>query len=172
MSRHLIILLSLSAVACDPAATSEPLIYDGPLSEAEQVTLFYTEHNLLKVKMTAARILEFQNGDREFPDGIYLEFYDEFGALSSTLRANRARYFKEQDQWQGQGNVIVVNLHQHQQLDTEELYWKPQTERIFTDSFVTIKLESEVIYGTGLDARQDLSSYTIRKPEGEFILRE
>jgi LPS export ABC transporter protein LptC len=172
MTRQIAAILSLLTVACDPSASTEPLIYDGPLSEAVHVTLYYTEHNLLKVKMTAPRILEFQNGDREFPEGIYLEFYDELGALSSTLRANTARYFKEQDQWQGRGNVTVVNLQQHQQLDTEELYWKPDTEKIFTDSFVTIKLESEVIYGKGLDAKQDLSSYTIRKPEGEFILRE
>ncbi len=166
------VIITIGLMSCESETQQEPLIYDGPLSEAEQVTLHYTEHQQIKIKMTAPKIFEFQNGDREFPEGLYLEFYDEQGELSSTLKANRARYFKEQNQWQGQGNVTVNNIKQHQQLDTEELYWKPDTEKIFTDSFVTIRLESEVIYGTGLDAKQDLSSYTIRKPEGEFLLKE
>jgi hypothetical protein len=45
-------------------------------------------------------------------------------------------------------------------------------KKIFTEKFVTIKLESEVIYGTGLDALQDLSSYTIKKPEGDFEIKD
>ena len=60
------------------------------------------------------------------------------------------------------------NLEKKQQLNTEELFWTPATMKIFTEKFVTIKLENEVLYGTGLDATQDLSTYTIRKPQGEF----
>jgi hypothetical protein len=29
-----------------------------------------------------------------------------------------------------------------------------------------------VLYGTGLDATQDLSAYTIKKPQGEFEIKE
>lgn len=59
-----------------------------------------------------------------------------------------------------------------QQLNTEELFWRPLTKRIFTEKFVTITLESEVLYGTGLDAMQDLSTYTIKKPEGVFDIKD
>lgn len=146
--------------------------YSGPLREAVDVDMLFAEKDRIKVKMKAKRILEFKNGDREFPDGVYLEFYDIEGKLTSTLKANQAYYFKKEDQWRGRGNVEVKNMEKKQELFTEELFWNPLKKKIFTEKFVTIKLESEVIYGTGLDALQDLSSYTIKKPEGDFEVND
>lgn len=134
--------------------------------------MFYNEKDRVKVRLQTPRILEMQNGDREFPEGLDMEFFDEAGKLSSTLRANYAYYYKADNKWLGRGKVEVKNMAQNQQLNTEELFWKPDTKRIFTDKFVTIRLENEVIYGTGLDAAQDMSDYTIKNPEGEFEVKE
>jgi LPS export ABC transporter protein LptC len=170
-SIHLMLLVLLTA-ACNPSELKEPLIYDGPLRVGEDVELYYTEDNQVKVKMIAAVVFEFENGDREFPEGIYLEFYDEQGKLESTLRANEAYYFKKENQWRGRGKVEVKNLEKNEQLNTEELFWKPAEEKIFTDKFVTIRQESDVIYGQGLEAKQDMSDYVIKKPEGEFSVED
>jgi LPS export ABC transporter protein LptC len=101
-----------------------------------------------------------------------MEFYDEFGKISSTLKANKAYYFKKEDQWRGQGNVEVKNIQKNEQLNSEELFWKPKEEKIFTEKFVTIRMQSDVIYGEGLDAKQDLSSYKILKPTGSLEIDE
>ena len=92
--------------------------------------------------------------------------------MTSTLRANTAFYFKTEEKWRGRGKVEVKNIAKNEQLNTEELFWKQDTKRIFTEKFVTIKQQTEVIYGTGLEAAQDLSDYTILKPEGEFEVKE
>jgi LPS export ABC transporter protein LptC len=162
----------LFLAGCSAKQAGEPVEYRGPLREAVDVDMLYAEKDRIKVKMKAKRILEFKNGDREFPEGIYLEFFDLNGKLTSTLKANQAYYFKKEDKWRGRGNVEVKNLEKKQQLFTEELFWFPLRKKIFTEKFVTIKLESEVIYGTGLDALQDLSSYTIKKPEGDFEVKD
>lgn len=164
--------LVLVLSACTTQEATKPVLYEGPLSEAEDVEMFYSEKDLVKVKLKAKKIFEFQNGDREFPEGIYLEFFDEFGTKTSTLQANSAYYFKEENKWRGRGKVEVINTAKQEQLNTEELFWKPDTKKIFTDKFVTIKLQNEVIYGTGLDAAQDLSTYQIKNPEGEFTVEE
>lgn len=159
--------------SCNQAEFKEPLIYDGPLQVIEDVELYYTENNRVKVKMIAAMVYEFENGDREFPEGIYLEFFDEeTGKLESTLRANEAYFFKKENQWRGRGKVEVKNLEKNEQLNTEELFWKPAEEKIFTDKFVTIRQQSDVIYGQGLEAKQDMSDYIIKKPEGEFAVED
>lgn len=170
--RILFCLLLFSLASCKSKETSEPVEYRGPLREASEVDMLYSEKDRIKVKMKAKRILEFKNGDQEFPDGLYLEFYNEFGVMTSSLKANQAYYFKKENQWRGRGKVEVKNLVKKQQLNTEELFWNPVTKKIFTEKFVTIKLETEVIYGTGLDALQDLSTYTIRKPEGDFEIKD
>lgn len=167
-----VLLLFLVLASCDPSDVKAPLVYDGPLTVAENVELYYTEDNRVKVKMIAPVVSEFENGDREFPEGLYLEFYDENEALESTLRANHAYYFKKENQWRGRGKVEVKNLEKNEQLNTEELFWKPDKQRIFTDKFVTIRQQSDVIYGQGLEAKQDMSDYIIKKPEGEFTVED
>jgi LPS export ABC transporter protein LptC len=158
--------------SCNKQEVSEPVEYTGPLREVENIEMYYTENERIKVKMTADLVYEFKNNDREFPKGIYLEFYNEFGRLESTLKANHAYFFKEKNQWRGRGNVEVKNIEKSEQLNTEELFWEPQKEKIFTDKFVTIKQQGDVIYGEGLEAKQDLSDYTIAKPAGEFEVSE
>ncbi|MEX2233998.1 MAG: LPS export ABC transporter periplasmic protein LptC [Cyclobacteriaceae bacterium] len=172
---HLKIILALlmfSFTACNQSDMKEPLVYDGPLRIGENVEMYYTEDNRVKVKMIAAMVYEFENGDNEFPKGIYLEFFNEFGKLESTLRANEAYYFKKENQWRGRGKVEVKNLEKNEQLNTEELFWKPAEEKIFTDKFVTIRQQADVIYGQGLEAKQDMSEYIIKKPEGEFAVED
>lgn len=169
---RLYVALLLLLPACTAKQTGEPVEYRGPLREATTVDMLYAEKDRIKIKLVAKRILEFKNGDQEFPEGLYIEFYDEMGNLTSTLKANHAFRFKKDNLWRGRGKVEVKNIEKKQELNTEELFWNPMTKKIYTDKFVTIRLESEVIYGTGLDALQDLSSYTIRKPEGDFEIKD
>lgn len=158
--------------ACSTSETTVPVEYEGPLSEAENVKMQYAEKDRVKVILTAAKILEFANGDEEFPEGIFIEFYDELGNKTSTLRANDAYFFKQENKWRGRGNVEVINTQKQEQLNTEELFWTPTDKKIFTEKFVTIKLQSEVLYGTGFEAKEDLSDYRIKDPSGDFTVDE
>ncbi|MEL7001367.1 MAG: LPS export ABC transporter periplasmic protein LptC [Bacteroidota bacterium] len=146
--------------------------YEGPIREARDMTLFHSESAQVKVKLVTARLLEYESGDKEFPEGIYIEFFDENGKMTSTLEANEAYYFKEEDHWRGRGDVEVKSIENSQQLNTEELFWKPKEEKIFTEKFVTIKLPEQILNGYGLDAKQDFSFYHIKDPTGVIYLNE
>jgi LPS export ABC transporter protein LptC len=167
----LALLLAINA-ACLNQESSKPVLYEGPLREAEDITMYYTEKDQMKVLLKAKKVNQFQNGDQEFPEGIYMEFYDATGKITSTLKANTAYYFKSEDKWRGRGDVVIINQEKNEQLNTEELFWKPGTKKIFTDKFVTIKQEGEILYGTGLEADQDLSNYKMKKIAGEFEVKE
>jgi LPS export ABC transporter protein LptC len=174
---HLLIAVSFALVlllfpSCNQTEVKEPVEYKGPLREVDNVETFYSENNLIKVKIVAEQLYEFANGDREFPKGIYVEFFDETGQLESTLRANHAFYFKEENLWRGRGKVQVKNIAKNEQLNTEELFWKSTEERIYTDKFVTIRQQGDVLYGEGLQAKQDMSDYTIIDPKGDFEVKE
>ncbi|MCX8490197.1 MAG: LPS export ABC transporter periplasmic protein LptC [Cyclobacteriaceae bacterium] len=157
---------------CQIKETAKPVIYEGPLREAENILMNYTENDRMKAILKAKKIFDYQNGDQEFPEGIYLEFFDKTGKLTSTLRANTAFYFKGENRWRGRGNVIVKNIEKGQQLNTEELFWKPDTKKIFTEKFVTITDENDVLYGTGLDAFEDMSNYNIKNPTGTMEVKD
>jgi LPS export ABC transporter protein LptC len=159
--------------SCDRADNNtKPLIYDGPISEGEDVEMLYSEKERVTIKLKAKKVREFQNGDYQFPEGIFIEFYNEQGAITSTLKANSAFYYKADNKWKGVGDVEVKNIEKNEQLNTEELFWFPAKKDISTDKFVQIRTGKEVIYGTGLEAKQDMSKYRIQKVEGEFAIDE
>lgn len=168
----LLLLIAAFCSSCNNMEVKTPVEYKGPIRKGENVEHFYSENNKVKVKMVAAEVDEFENGDQEFPKGLYLEFYDPEGNLESTLRANHAYYFKKDEQWRGRGKVEVRNVEKQEQLNTEELFWKPKQKKIFTEKFVTIRQQGDVIYGTGLEANQDMSDYVIKKPYGDFEVKE
>ena len=104
------IILSFVIIGCTQSDFKEPLEYTGPLREVENLELYNSENDQIKSKLTADVFYEFANGDREFPKGVYIEMYNEFARLQSTLRANYAKYIKEEDHWRGQGKVEVKNV--------------------------------------------------------------
>ncbi|MFM7193424.1 MAG: LPS export ABC transporter periplasmic protein LptC [Bacteroidota bacterium] len=165
------LLAAVLLASCGGLEHRRVIEYQGPIREADTIEMLYAEEDALKVKMKAGKVREFQNGDREFPDGIFIEFFDSL-RLTTVLSANRAYYFKSTNKWRAQGKVELKSMLQDEQLNTEELYWFPGTKKVSTDKFVTIRTGKEVIFGTGLDATQDLSAYQIRRVEGEFEVEE
>jgi LPS export ABC transporter protein LptC len=165
---------TLLMTACGDSGdeTLEILEYDGPLQEAENIVMYYSETADIKVKLEADKLMEFENGDREFPEGIYMEFFDETGAISSTLKADQAFYFKEQDLWRGRGNVIVRSYANDEQLDTEELFWDPGIQEIYTDKTVIMTQGPDIMRGKGMRAAQDFSWYTWGDPDGVISIQE
>lgn len=158
-------------LGCQGMENRKIIEYQGPVREAENMEMLYAENDLLRVKMKGGKIREFRNGDREFPEGLYIEFFDS-AKVTSTLSANMAYYFKSTNKWRAQGKVELKSQLKNEQLNTEELFWFPGTKRMSTEKFVTVRTGKEVIYGTGLDAAQDLSEYQIRRVEGEFEVDE
>jgi LPS export ABC transporter protein LptC len=165
----ILIIISLLSAACEKAQNpDEILTYSGPFVELDNVETLYSDSAVLRVKLKAAKQLELQNGDREFPQGLYIEFFDEKGKKSSTLTSNRGTYKKDDNLYIVRGNVMIQNLVEKKKLKTEELKWDPEKEKVKTDKFIRIEGPEEILTGTGLDANQDFSSYTIHKPEGIF----
>ena len=173
MKNFLILSLAILLAACseDQTPLNEREVYDGPVKQGTDVVMTYSEETLKMVVLKAETLLEFKSGNREFPDGLFIEFYDQNEKLSSTLEGDKGYYYRAENLWKVTGDVSVVSFERNQQLNSEELYWDPDEEKIYTEKFVTIRLEREVIYGTGLVSNQDFTDYTIENPKGEFIVQ-
>ena len=118
----------------------------------------------------AAKLLRYENGDEEYPEGIYVEFYGKDTVITSTLEGDKAYYTKETDEYQAVGNVKLESLKNQQKLSTEELFWSRKDKQVYTEKFVIIETKEDVLHGEGLTAAQDFSSYRILKPTGELGL--
>jgi LPS export ABC transporter protein LptC len=173
--KALVFLVFISMVsACFPERETpkEVEVYNGPLMEVDNVQTLYSDSSVLRVKLKAPKEHELQNGDKVFPEGIYLEFFDDKGILNSTLTANSGRLIKETNLYQVTGNVVIKNLLEKEQLNTEELFWNPVDKKINTDKFVRIQTPKEILTGEGLTANQDFTRYKILKPKAIFSVPE
>ena len=145
--------------------------YTGPVLETGHAINYYSDSAVVKMRMESPRQLDFGNGDREFPEGLYLEFYEK-GKMTSTLRADYCYYTAEDDLYKATGNVVIQRVDNNDRLDTEELYWNQRKEDVFTDKYVIIQQGGELMEGVGLEAKQDFSYYKILDPKGTILLNK
>ena len=145
--------------------------YDGPVMEVENVETLFSDSAIVKIKLLADKQLEYENGNREFPEGIFIEFYEN-GQVSSTITANQGFYYKKENKYTATGNVVVKNTQKNEELRTEELHWEPTKQEINTDKYVEIETESDIFMGNGLTAKQDFSDWRILKPTGTITFED
>ena len=133
--------ITLLLLACDEDAkqVEDYPEFTGPIMEVDSSTILYSDSAVVRVKIEAPKQLEFENGDKEFPNTIFIEFFEPGGELSSTLEADKAYYVKETDVYRANGDVEVIGYIEPQKLNTEELFWNPTKEEIYTGSFCTYR---------------------------------
>ncbi len=170
----LLIFSTFALVSCEEDKKPERAVaYNGPIEEINNVKLLYSEAALMRVKLTTARQLRYSNEDRKYPKEVLIDFYDPTGSkVVTTLRSDSGRYDKAKDLYTVMGHVVVINKAKQEKLQTNLLHWNPNTKKVYTERRVIVSSQQtgERLYGLGLDANQDFSRYSIRKPTGVFNL--
>lgn len=171
--KFVVIIISIFTFSCQEKVKEEaPQVYTGPLSRLLEATIVFSDSAKQKAVVEAKELLDLQNGDQEVPQGMFITFFKKNGSISATLRANYAYYYKEEGRWKATGNVIVNNIENQETLKSEELFWEPKNEDVYTDKFVRIETSGELMTGTGLKAKQDFSEWTLANPEGIIDIEE
>ena len=142
--------------------------YEGPTLEVTDAKFLFSDSAVVKNKITAKRQLQYGNGNLDFPEGLYIESYGENQKVTSTIVADRGQFDQETNEFIAEGNVVVQNIESGETLKTEVLHWNRNDKRVYTDRYVEIISQEEVIMGEGLTAEEDMSSYRILKPTGSF----
>ena len=159
----------LTYFSCDNKEEHENIeIYNGPIRTLINTKTLVTDSGMALMNISSPKRLDYENNDSVWPKGFFLKIFDRKGELNSTFKADCVLYDNKLDRYTGIGNVIVVNIHSQDQLDTEELHWDPNKQEFQTDKFVTITSEGEVHSGTGMTSHQSISYYTIHNPRGNM----
>jgi LPS export ABC transporter protein LptC len=157
--------------SCEETKTTKiTRAFTGPIEEINDVKMLYSEQAIVKVKMTTARQLRYINDDRRYPQEVNVVFYGPTGQEVTTLRSDSGKYNRATDLYTVMGNVVVINKIKQEKMTTDLLNWNPNTKKIYTEKPVTVlsRLTGERLTGIGLDATQDFSQYSMRKPTGVF----
>lgn len=143
-----------------------------PGMEADKFEMLYSDSAVVRFKLIAPKLIRYdQEKDpfTEFPDGVEIEKYNSQMKVVSRITANYARHLEKEDKWLAKNNVVAVN-EQGDSLKTEELIWDEKKGKIYTDQFVKIIRQDQVINGIGMESDQNLANWEIKKPTGTLYL--
>ncbi len=172
MNNLFILVVLLLLISC--SGNNENILnipeYEGPISEVYDATHYYSDSAVVKLKIETPVQWDFENGDQEFPEGIFIEFFDNLGQTTNTLRADHCKYTFEDKVYKATGNVVMKGIKTNEQLNTEELFWDMDKERVYTDKFVMIETENQIVKGNGLESNQDFTEWEIKNSVGTISL--
>ena len=140
-----------------------------PIEQIKGAELLHTENGKVKVKLLASRIERFQDIQPAliFSDHLEVYFYNDSSQLKSTLIADYASIDEEKKIMLAQNNVILISSD-GKKLETDELVWDENKNKIYTDKKVKITTGKEVVYGEGFTSTPDFKQYSITKIHGTF----
>lgn len=145
-----------------------------PVSRGKNVALLYSEKSNVKINITAPLMEEYgleEDKYMEMKKGIKVLFYDSLMNVSSTLTSNYAINRVAEKIMEAKDDVVVVN-DKGEVLHTEHLIWLQDSSKIYTDEFVKITTEDEIIMGEGMEANQDFTKWSIKKIKGIINIKE
>lgn len=140
----------------------------------DSVKTLISDSGITRYRIEAPQWLVYDKTDppfQEFPQGVYLEQFDEDLAVQASLKADYAHYDETTQIWLLRGNVHSLN-RKGEEFDTPELNWDQKSHRVYSDSVIHIKREKSIITGVGFDSNEEMSQYTILNPTGVFPIKE
>ena len=103
----------------------------------------------------------------KFPQGLFLEKFDDNFKVEATIRCDSAIYFKAEKLWRLDGDVEIRNSKK-EVIETEQLFWDQAIHEVRSDSFVHIERSDRILEGYGFKSDEQLRNYLINKPSGIF----
>lgn len=140
---------------------------DLKIEQAKDVEILYSDSAQIKLKIkapTLKRYVEKKNSIDEFPDGVLVEFYDNYGKIISWLESDYAIRKDEDKKIYVKQNVKLFNTNDDE-LSTDELIWNEETGEIFTNKYVRIAQpqRGDTLFGYGFIAKQEFQRFQLNK---------
>lgn len=134
---------------------------------------FVTDSGYYKYEFSTPEMHQFDNLEEPiigFPKGLTFKMFDQKGTqLSSRIACRNAIYYKKKELWELNNDVEAVT-EKGDLLSTEQMFWDTKERRIYSDKFVKITTQNQVITGIGFESDDSMSKYEIKSPGGEIEL--
>lgn len=145
---------------------------DLPVVEAENYESLTTDSGEVRFFLKAPKLLQFDVEGKthlEFPAGIELIKYDANHQIISSITADFAKQFPDEDKWEAKNNVVATNAA-GDTLKTEHLIFEQDAGKIYSEEFVRIIRPDQIITGIGFVSDQSMQNWKIKDPKGTIYV--
>lgn len=156
---------SIQKVTYDPKAPDEV---------TKNLHVFYTDSGYARVEVFAALAETFSKPESitKLKDGIKVNFFSGEGEIVSTLTALYGEINYTKGTMFVRDSVQLMNYEKKQHLETEALFWNQKDSSIYTTSNVVVHSPQGILFGEGINTKQDFSYYEFLKPSGKFNIEK
>ncbi len=138
---------------------------------ATGVELMYSDSAILKLRIVSPKLirhLDKKDPYQEFPEGLTVEFFSTDGlTVTGRMTAKYAERYDNNGKFIVQDSVVWTGSA-GERLETEELTWEEENDRVHTTKFVIVRRPDEIIYGHGFESNQKFTQWKIRAIEGRI----
>jgi LPS export ABC transporter protein LptC len=134
----------------------------------------YTDSGRIQLTISGPIAEQYDTKDNphaDFSSGIKVQYYDGKTEPQGHVTAKYARYTKTDNLWELRDSVVVVN-QTNDKLETEVLFWNQEKDLIYTDRFVKITNEDQIIQGFGFESDAKLIKRKIKKVTATIYLKD
>ncbi len=141
----------------------------GPVESAFDVEIVYSDQAHVRMILHTPRMDRYEGEEPylELPQGLEVVFYDTLKRQTSFMTAKYAISHEDSEIIEARNDVVVIN-EAGEKLNTEHLTWDQKQGIIYSDKFVRITTEEEVLYGEGFESDERFDQWTITRPRGTF----
>lgn len=143
-----------------------------PALTANDFEMIVSDSTVIIYKMKTPELIRFEEENdpfMEFPQGVYIEQFDNNMQIVSSLSADYARYYEKEERWEAKNNVVAVNA-ENDTLKTEELIQDRKNGKIYSEQFVKIIRKDQIITGIGFESDEQMSNWKIKNPKGTLYV--
>ncbi|MDG5800941.1 LPS export ABC transporter periplasmic protein LptC [Marinilabiliaceae bacterium ANBcel2] len=133
-----------------------------------ELTTTVTDSGKIKYRFITPEMLQFDSRKEptiEFPQGLHLYVYDTTQTVESQIKCNEAIYHQSEELWELRKDVEAVNAD-GDVINTELLFWDSKNQTIYSDKFIKITTDTEIITGYGFESDERIENYKINNISG------
>lgn len=135
----------------------------------------YSDSGRVMVELKAKDMSRYEGKNLKYDEyryGLNVRFFDLDGSVTATLKCSYARFLIDKELWEIKSDVEIDNISRGEKINTELLYWDMNKELVYSDKFVKITTEDEILTGDGFESNQDFSEWKILKPAGIISIKD
>ena len=101
-----------------------------------------------------------------YSGGFLVKEYIENGTLETTIEAEKAKHVTTAgaESWSAFGNVVITNYIKGERMETDTIYWNREEQQIYTDCYVRLTSDSNLLQGYGMTSDERARNAIILRP--------
>lgn len=168
------ILVLLSACERKLETINNTEVLSLPSHTAKDFVSVYSDSGKVQLILSSPLMETYNNKEEpysEFRQGLKAFYYDGKEKEVASVVSKYAKYHETKNLWELKDSVVVI-FETNDRLETEQLFWDQEKDRIFTDRFVKLTNEDQTVMGNGFESDSKLTRRWIKNVTATIYLKD